>query len=465
MDEEEIQFGDVQFDQPEVSVRPDQDDHFAVAVCGQPPEMDLPIYVDLDVMRDMEAHAQSDKTVELGGVLLGRQSLDDQGQPFVVVTDWLQADHYESTRSRFKFTHETWAEITKRRDGYPNDTEMVGWYHTHPGWGIFLSDMDMFICKNFFNRPLDVALVIDPCNLKRGWFQWTDESGTHTREVSGFYLTTNRHRESELEYFADLYNGVLTMSDPRYSEPTRSGGGASPIINIAERRNPMFDIAVLGMLVMQFALLVLIAWRMVIPQGAANADEELASVTATRLEQQKEGYRLALQDVVDPEGKDTGLLDRLMDRFETTQVENRRLAANQDAQVVYAEELKSNSDELSTALANTKNAKDILQVDYEKTRDVLGQKLSRIKELEKAVKDGVDPSDGTWKFDLASNWWWACLGCIVVGLVSVFGTLYYVNSQVENEMDDMADRAEEPVEAEEADGEPPAASDDNINFS
>lgn len=462
MDEEEIQFGDVQFDQPDVSVRPDQDDHFAVAVCGQLPEMDLPIFVDLDVMRDMEAHAQSDKTVELGGVLLGRQSIDDQGQPFVVVTDWLQADHYESTRSRFKFTHETWAEITKRRGGYPNDTEMVGWYHTHPGWGIFLSDMDMFICKNFFNRPLDVALVIDPCNLKRGWFQWTDESGTHTREVAGFYLTTSRHRKSELEYFADLYNGVLTMSDPRYSEPTRSGGGASPIINIADRRNPMFDIAVLGMLFMQFALLVLIAWRMMVPQTAANSDADLARVEATRLQYQKEGYQLALKDVVDPEGQSSEMLDRAMKRFDATEVENRRLAANQDAQVVYSQELKANLDRVSESLKNTRVAKDSLQEDYKKTRTVLDEKVSRIKELEKAVKAGVDPDAGNWRFDLASNWWWACLGCIVVGLVSVFGTLYYVKSQVDNDMDDSGDGSVEPVEAE---VEPPVASDENINFS
>jgi proteasome lid subunit RPN8/RPN11 len=38
---------------------------------------------------------------------------------------------------------------------------MVGWYHTHPDWGVFLSSMDMFICDNFFNK-LDVAYVIDP---------------------------------------------------------------------------------------------------------------------------------------------------------------------------------------------------------------------------------------------------------------------------------------------------------------
>ncbi len=461
MDEEEIQFGDVQFDQPDVALRPDQDDHFAIAVCGIAPETDLPIFVDLDVMRDMEAHAQSDKTVELGGVLLGRRNVDDAGQPYVVVTDWLQADHYESTRSRFKFTHETWSEITKRRAGYPNDTEMVGWYHTHPGWGVFLSDMDMFICKNFFNRPLDVALVIDPCNLTRGWFQWNDESATRTREVSGFFLTTNRHRESELEYFADLYNGVLTMSDPRYSEPSRTGGGAAPIINVADRRNPVFDIAVLGMLSMQFVLLALIAWRMMLPPVESVPDQTLASVETSRLAIQKEGYRQALLDIVDPATEDESRLQRLFHKFDSTQVENQRLAANQDAQIVYAGQLKAHADELNNELSRTQTSKELLQVDYNKTRKKLNEKVHRIERLETQLETGVDPEAGSWKFDFGSNWWWAGLGCIIVGVATAFGTLYYARSQANNEFEEEGD-SEDPAESSEQDT---SASDENINFS
>ena len=107
--DDEIQFGEVQYDQPDRSLRPDRDGHYAVVVCGSPPDGDLPIFVDLDVMRDMEAHSQTDTTVELGGVLLGQRYLDDHDQPFVVVTDCLRAEHYESSQSRFtvSYTHLT----------------------------------------------------------------------------------------------------------------------------------------------------------------------------------------------------------------------------------------------------------------------------------------------------------------------------------------------------------------------
>ena len=149
---DEIQFGEVEEASPQKTLRPDRNKHFAVAPIGTPADGELPIYLDLDVAHDMEVHAQSDKTVELGGVLLGAQCTDDDGKPFVLITDSLRAAHYESTKGSFKFTHDTWSAISRERDEFPADLQMVGWYHTHPDWGVFLSGMDMFICDNFFNK-------------------------------------------------------------------------------------------------------------------------------------------------------------------------------------------------------------------------------------------------------------------------------------------------------------------------
>jgi hypothetical protein len=51
---------------------------------------------------------------------------------------------------------------------------MVGWYHSHPHFGIFLSDYDQFIHENFFREPWQVAYVVDPLLEQRGWFGWVD---------------------------------------------------------------------------------------------------------------------------------------------------------------------------------------------------------------------------------------------------------------------------------------------------
>ena len=48
----------------------------------------------------------------------------------------------------------------------------MGWYHSHPGFGVFLSDHDTFIHKNFFSSPGQVAWVFDPHSDEEGCFGW-----------------------------------------------------------------------------------------------------------------------------------------------------------------------------------------------------------------------------------------------------------------------------------------------------
>ncbi len=115
MSDQEIQFGEVEETQRLPRLRPDRNKQLTVVACGSPAPHDLPIFVDLDAMRDMENHARSDTRVELGGVLLGGQYEDESGQPYVVIQDTLRARHYESSKGSFKFTHDTWADFTSRR--------------------------------------------------------------------------------------------------------------------------------------------------------------------------------------------------------------------------------------------------------------------------------------------------------------------------------------------------------------
>ena len=112
--DDEIHFGELEESAPQRQLRPDQNRHYAVVAYATPSGNDLPIYVDMDVVREMEAHALSNTNVELGGVLLGGHYEDEDGKPFVVITDSLRAEHYEATKGSFKFTHETWSDITRR---------------------------------------------------------------------------------------------------------------------------------------------------------------------------------------------------------------------------------------------------------------------------------------------------------------------------------------------------------------
>jgi len=187
---DEIIFDEVKYREPVRARRPDRDPARACLAYQVPRPNDLPIFLDRRPADAIERHALRDTSVELGGVLLGRECLDDQtGEPFVWITESLEAKHYENTQASFTYTHDAWEELTRERDRLHPQLDIVGWYHTHPDFGIFLSSHDLFLHKNFFAQPLQVAYVIDPIRQHRGFFRWRGEG---LEQVGGFYLAADR---------------------------------------------------------------------------------------------------------------------------------------------------------------------------------------------------------------------------------------------------------------------------------
>lgn len=145
---------------------------------------DVKVYIHQDVYKEMEKYASSDTAHELGTIMIGEYS-EDMGKMHVVISDFIYAKYTDASASTLTFTHETWDYVHKEHDKkYPNK-KIVGWQHTHPGYGIFLSNYDMFIQENFFNLPFQVAYVIDPVQHLRGFFQWKNGK---VEKLKGFYI-------------------------------------------------------------------------------------------------------------------------------------------------------------------------------------------------------------------------------------------------------------------------------------
>jgi nucleoid-associated protein YgaU len=68
------------------------------------------------------------------------------------------------------FTQKVWETLLPVVDNDYPSMRIVGWYHTHPGFGLFLSEQDQFSHRSFFSDPRMVALVVDPKAGEAGWF-------------------------------------------------------------------------------------------------------------------------------------------------------------------------------------------------------------------------------------------------------------------------------------------------------
>jgi proteasome lid subunit RPN8/RPN11 len=123
------------------------------------------------VLDEIHLHGQASTEIEVCGVLIGAVYRDSQG-PYLLVEHCIRGNGARNKATNVTFTAETWASIQTVMDRDFPDGKMVGWYHTHPGFGIFLSDMDVFICENFFNLPWQVAFVYDPVGGDEGNFIW-----------------------------------------------------------------------------------------------------------------------------------------------------------------------------------------------------------------------------------------------------------------------------------------------------
>src|SRR4051812_5644786 len=123
------------------------------------------------VLNDIRTHGRSAPDIEVCGVLVGNVYQDAMG-PFVFIEANIRGNFSAGKNAQVTFTAETWTHIQDVMDRQFPDLRILGWYHTHPGHGIFLSDMDLFIHKNFFSLPWHLAFVFDPQHLEEGLFAW-----------------------------------------------------------------------------------------------------------------------------------------------------------------------------------------------------------------------------------------------------------------------------------------------------
>ena len=126
------------------------------------------------VYTDIEKFAVTNTSKELGGFLLGTAATAEENKKFIIVEGFIPAKYTDALKGSVTFTHQTWEDMHIQRERQFPKLKIVGWFHTHPGFGIFLSSYDLFIHQNFFDLSWQVAYVVDPVNNRRGFFHWKD---------------------------------------------------------------------------------------------------------------------------------------------------------------------------------------------------------------------------------------------------------------------------------------------------
>ncbi|MCW8132551.1 MAG: Mov34/MPN/PAD-1 family protein [Planctomycetota bacterium] len=136
-------------------------------------ESEYRVFINEKAYQTMKTHAGTTNEVEICGVLIGEVKRDAQGA-FLVINGTIEGKNANNHGAQVTFTHQTWEYINSIKDKEYANQRIVGWYHTHPGFGVFLSKMDMFIQENFFHHPFQVAIVIETKKHEEGCFVWRE---------------------------------------------------------------------------------------------------------------------------------------------------------------------------------------------------------------------------------------------------------------------------------------------------
>jgi proteasome lid subunit RPN8/RPN11 len=190
------------------------------------------------VLKDIACHGHSSREIEVCGVLVGNVYRDEVG-PYLFVEASIRGEFATNHAAQVTFTSATWSHIHDALEQHHSGQRIVGWYHTHPGFGIFLSGMDLFIHEHFFNLPWQVAYVYDPLRDEEGMFLW--RQGKPVREP--FVVEENAMNEP-------VIHEALTPQGTGAKEQTRPTDLLSRMGSLEQRQRLMIVAAsVFGLVV------------------------------------------------------------------------------------------------------------------------------------------------------------------------------------------------------------------------
>lgn len=177
---------------------------------GEKVEENKNIYVSQPAYATIHRFTEGKTVNESGGMLIGNV-IEEFGKTNIIIVGFIEAKYCDATPTTLKFTHETWDYCHKEMDKKYPGQKIVGWIHTHPNFGIFLSEYDKFIQENFFKEEYEIAYVIDPIQGIEGFYFWINGK---IERCKGFYIFDKTGKKINIESDSETLNSHLSNRKP-----------------------------------------------------------------------------------------------------------------------------------------------------------------------------------------------------------------------------------------------------------
>ena len=135
-------------------------------------------------------HAKENPDSEVIGLLTGRM------QDNVLIVEEAVTGEIISEKTRASLTPKTMAKIADQILSGKTKGNVVGWYHSHPGFGVFMSEIDVQTQMKLHQfSPYIVALVFDPIKDEMGLFTMNMQTSSPVTISEDFIHIFNPNEE------------------------------------------------------------------------------------------------------------------------------------------------------------------------------------------------------------------------------------------------------------------------------
>jgi len=148
----------------------------------------FPVYIYEDVLDEIKKVCKKEE-LEVFGYLIGNIYKWNE-KNYIVIEDQLfiigaiHSDKYSTSQIEGAAgKYEKKFQKLKRKKNN-EELRIVGWWHSHPGFGPFLSSTDIHTQEFFFPESYQVALVVDPIKKELEFFTLDNNSNKKYKNLS-----------------------------------------------------------------------------------------------------------------------------------------------------------------------------------------------------------------------------------------------------------------------------------------
>jgi len=155
----------------------------------------FPVYIEEDVLNDIKELCKKTE-FEIFGYLIGN-ILKWKEEIYVVIEEQLfllgavHSNKYSTSQiegAAGKYEKRFQQLKDKRKN---ENLRIVGWWHSHPDFGCFLSKNDLETQRFFFPESYQVALVVDPIRDDFDFFNLDNNSSSGYKSISYAIISSN----------------------------------------------------------------------------------------------------------------------------------------------------------------------------------------------------------------------------------------------------------------------------------